>query len=704
MATLEKIRRRSGLLVGVVGLALLAFILGDFLNPWKTSSRQRAEVVLSVDGENTGILDFQAKVAEMEQVYKMQTGNSSMSEDVSAQIRESVFETMVRDILLGEASLKTGVTVSKDELSDLIMGDNISPMIQQMPMFRNQQTGKFDRNVLLQFLQTIESDDHADNADVQSAKNYWLFVERTIKQQKLEEKLTNLVAKSIVVNSLDAKAAFDANNESVDFDYVAQLYSSIADDQVSVTDQEIEKLYNKRKELFKQQEAMMISYIAVDIVPSQDDFNKVAEILNKVKVKMEDPTAVAADVVNDNSDVPFSDVFVSTSGMEPEIKNFVQNATTGNIEGPLLINTTYHLLKLIDKTTAADSVKINQITLPQMDEKQLTHLTDSLINVLNKGKTFSELSLELTGGKSNGEMGWMTEASLLKASDEKFKSEVFNAPLNKVFVANSTLGSHLVQVTERTAPVAKYKIADVKIDVSPSSETYKNLYNDLTHFVSKNKTLESFKAAAAEAGYTLVTEAPVGKNDQTVGAVKNVRQLIRWLYGQKKGAVSDVFECQDKFVVVAVEGHQQEGFRPLASVSDILKRELLNQKKGEKIVNGLKGKNFESLEQYAEAMSSSIQSVKFVTFATNRITGIGVEPIVTAAAPFQEVGKISKPLAGDNAVYVLKVTDKRESGGEFNMASQQQMLNTNNGYRIRYQLMQVLRDEAKIEDNRIRFY
>jgi len=707
MATLGKIRKLSGLLVGVVGLALFAFIIGDFLNSGSTFFRQRKQTVLSVNGQSIGIQDFQAKEAEMEEIYKMQSGNSSLSDDVRNQIRESVFETAIRNFLLEEISLKTGITVTREELKDLLMGNNISPMIQQSPMFQNPQTGAFDRNRLIQFLQTIESDQYANQPDIQSAKTYWLFIEQTIKQQSLEEKFTNLISKAIVANSLDAKASFDAGNTSVDFDYVAQLYSTIPDSQVTVSDAEIQKLYDERKEQFKQEEAVLIDYISVDIVPSQQDHAKVEETLGKVKASLESAatTADVINVVNDNSDVPFADVFMSTTGMPVEKKNFVQEAAIGSISNPVLINSTYHLFKLIDKTTASDSIKINQIPLPQLDDKTLTHLTDSLIDVINKGKSFTDLASELTKGRMNGEMGWTTEADLLKVSDDKFKNDVFNAPLKKVFVAKSAFGAHLVQVTDRTAPIAKFKVADVQIDVTPSSDTYKDLYNKMVHYLSKNKTLDSFKSSAQEEGFVINTDVSVRKNDQTIGAISNVRPLVRWAFDQKKGAVSDnIFECKDKFVIAAVSGFQKEGFRPLAAVSEILKRELLNNKKGEKILANLQGKQFNSLEQYAEAMSSAIQSVKFVNLTTNRISGIGVEPIITANAPLMETGKISRPLQGLNAVYVLKITDKHDNKGEFNLQAQRQILEGNNAYRFRYQTMQVLKEKATIEDDRIKFY
>ncbi len=708
MATLEKIRSKAGLLVVVVGVALFAFIIGDGLRSGSTFVNQSKETVLSVNGKSVKIQEFQNKVLEMEEVYKMQSGSSSIPEDVQIQIRESVFESLVREMLLAEEASKVGFAVGKDELRDLVMGENISPMIQQMPMFRNPQTGAFDRNAFINFLQTIESDDVANQSpqmyeEIQRAKAFWSFYEKTIKQQKLEEKFTSLISKAVVPNSLEVKAAFEDAKVNVDIDYAAQLYSSIADDQVSVSDAEIQELYKKRKELFKQDEAMLIDYISVQILPSEDDYNKAKEILEKIKPEFTTTTSVS-DIVNDNSEVPYANIFKSLSSLSPESKRFAETANLGDVEGPFLEGNTYHMLKMVDKKVDVDSVKVYQMTMPQLEEAALKNLTDSLANEINGGKSFADVARAASNGQSDGLMGWMTEESLLKSADENFKNEVFNAPLNKVSVVKSAYGTHLVQVTERTAPVAKYKLADIQIEVTPSSETNSKLFNDLTHYVATNNTMESFKSEAQKAGYQCNVDVPVGKNDQMIGTVKGIRPVVKWAYEKDKGAISDVFECHDNFMVVAVKGRQEEGYRPVSAVAEILKRELINDKKAEKIIAELNTKKQDSIAAYAEVMASTVQSVKYLNFSTNRISGMGFEPIISAYAPLAEVGEISAPLKGKNAVYVFKVTDKKVSEEKFDMNAQRQSLTMNESYRLAYQSMQILRDKSEVEDYRIRFY
>jgi peptidyl-prolyl cis-trans isomerase D len=341
-----------------------------------------------------------------------------------------------------------------------------------------------------------------------------------------------------------------------------------------------------------------------------------------------------------------------------------------------------------------------------LDEAKVKSLTDSLIQVIKSGKSFADVALAETNGQNNGDMGWQTEAALVSGVDVKFSETLFNAKLNELFTVKSAYGTHLVQITEKTKPVTKYKIAEIRMEVTPSSDTYNKLYNQLNQYISKNNKLETFKSAAQEAGYVCQTNVQVLENQASIGTIENSRQVIRWAYSHKKGDISDIFECQNYFIVSAMEGTLKAGSRPLAEISDILKRELLNEKKGEKIVNDLKAKNLSALDAYAEAMNSSLQEVKFVTFTTRQITGIGFEPVVNAKALASEVGRITGPFAGKNGVYVLSLSAKNTGEQTFDETSQKQQMNMQNSYRL-MQVIQsgsILKDKAKIEDNRSRFY
>jgi peptidyl-prolyl cis-trans isomerase D len=711
MATLEKIRNKAGLLVGAVGLALLAFIIGDFLKSGSTFFHQSKEKIVIVDGQSIDYQEFIRRVENTSDAYKNNYGGV-LTEEQQDQIRQSVYDEMVGRILLDKESEKIGLSVGAEERNDMIIGKNISPMIQQY--FRNPQTGVFDRNGLMQFLQVIESDDTWDNypeaqqQQLAEEKMRWDEMKSAMVEQKKIGKLGMLLASAIVSNSIDIKAAYEERSVNVDFNYVAQPYTSIPDSSVVVTDSEIKALYEKRKEEFKQAEARVIDYITVGIFPSAKDTQEAHALLDSLRNELQKTNDVA-DIINDNSDVKYANIYFAASALSENERVFVGNAQIGDVEGPVSsANNVYHIHKLMDKKEAPDSIKLNVISLPHfVDDAKLTVYTDSLIRVVTGGKPFTQMVSEMTNGQGNGEIGWQTEASLVQSGlDIDFVNVIYKSEVNKVFTQKTVLGNFLVQVTEKTKPVTKYNLATIQYAVTASQETMNKLYNDLSAYISQNGKLESFKNSAESAGFVCQKETPVYAAQLGLPSVESSRTVIRWAFNSSKGKISEIMQCGDYYVVAAVEGSLKEGYRPQKEVSDILKRELINQKKGELLVKELKAKNLASLDAYAGVMNMEPQEVKFVTFNTPRISGIGVEPAVNTVAILTEKGKISEPFAGKTGVYVLSVTDKRASEQAFDEKSEMQTTNMQNSYRV-MSFMQnnaLLKENVKIEDNRIRFF
>ena len=711
MATLEKIRNKAGLLVGAVGLALLAFIIGDFLKSGSTFFHQGKEKIVIVDGQSVGYQEFMKRVEDVSDAYKNNYGGT-LREDQQDQIRQTVYDEMVGKILLDNESEKTGLTVGAEELADMIMGKDISPMIQQY--FKNPQTGVFDRNALMQFLQIIESEDMwlnysaAEQQQLAAQKMQWDEMKNAIVEQKKTGKLTAFLSSAMVSNVIDAKAAYEENNVNVDFNFVAQPYASIPDAEVAVSERELKFLYEKRKEEFKQEEARVIDYIFVAIAPDSKDIREALVRLDTVRSELQ-RTDDVSDIVNENSDVKYSDVYLSTDALNESERVFVSKAEIGDVEGPVSEgNHLYYVHKLIGKKEAPDSVKLNMIVLPHFtDDVKLAAYADSLTRVVADGKPFTQMASELTNGQGNGEAGWQTEISLFQNGlDAKFINMIFKSDVDKVFLHRAALRNYLVQVSEKTNPVAKYKVGTVQYQITAGQETMNKIYNDLSAYITTNSKIESFKNSGEGAGYIVQKEVPVYAGQLRLPSVESSRTVIRWAFNSKKGSISEIMQCGDYYVVAAVEGKLKEGYRPLKDVSDILKRELLNQKKGEKIVKSLEAKNLTSLEDYARAMNTEPQEVKFVTFSTPRISSIGADPAVNVAALSTEKGKISKPFAGRTAAYVLSVTDRRTGEQPFNEKTQMQQLDMQNSYRV-MSFMQnnaLLKENAKIEDNRIRFF
>ena len=712
MATLEKIRSKAGLLVLVVGVALFAFIIGDFLNSGSTYFRQSQEKIAEVDGVVIKIQEFQNRVDEMNEMYKMQTGSTSLPEEYQTQIRQSVFDGMVQEIVLNEATSDLGLTVSPEELFDMVQGENISPMIQQMQMFVNPQTGAFDKAALLNFLKTIDTENIASypadqQAQLLQARQFWMFWEKNIKRQRLEQKYTTLLSKAVSANKLDAKDAFDASAVSSDMVYAMQSYSTIPDSTIQVSKSEIEKLYNQRKELFKQKESKVIKYISVDIRPSQEDYDNASAEIEALKKELATTTRVA-DLVAENSEIPYMDAFFSENALDPEMKQFVKTAAVGDIYGPVFENDKYRMFKLVDKTVAPDSVNVSHIMLANTgDEAAVQAKADSLLAVLKDGGDFAALAKEFSvdqAAERGGELGWFTEATALRGVNEDFKNTVFSTAVNGYAIVKSAYGTHIVKVTDKTANVDKYKVADIDMTVSPSTKTYGNIYNELNQFISKNRDIDKLDDAAKEAGYNLLSNVTVTANDQVLGTIRNSRPVIRWAFQNGKGSISEIFECDNKFVIAAVQGTLPEGYRSLESVTPMLRSELVAQKKGEQISQALAAKNLTSVDAYAQAMGASVDSVKFVSFSTRRIAGIGVEPKLNAMVSLAQKGQVSAPVAGNNGVYVFDVYAQNKESKTYDEAAEMKALDASNMYRFSIQAIQSLVNKADVEDNRIRFY
>ena len=401
------------------------------------------------------------------------------------------------------------------------------------------------------------------------------------------------------------------------------------------------------------------------------------------------------------------DVFFTDKAFDPELKQFATTAEVGAVYGPVFENDKYRMFKLVAKTTAPDSVKVSHIMLAGQTEERTKVLADSLMNEIKGGADFAELAKKFSvdqAAENGGELGWFTEATALRGVNEEFKNAIFSTPVNQVSVVKSMYGTHLVKVTEKTADVAKYKVADIDMTVSPSSKTYSNIYNELNQFISKNRDIAKLDTAAKSAGYNVISNVSITPDNQVLGSIKSSRPVIRWAFQNENGSVSEIFECDDKFVIAAIEKSIPKGYTPIEVVAPSLKAELAAQKKGDKIVADLTAKNLTSLDAYAQAMNTSVDSVKFVSFGTRRISGIGVEPNMNAVVSLAKVDQLSAPVKGNNGVYVFKVIAENTDSKEYNEADVVRSLDATNAYRFSYQAIQSLVNKADVEDNRIRFY
>lgn len=705
MAALQKIRNKAGLLIGVIAVALLAFIF-----PWNELTsfiNKQRDKAFTVDGEVVSTGDYHKRVTDFENFQKIISGQTSLDENTNSQIREFVYEQMVKELMLNEQTKSLGLTVSEGELHDLIFGANISPVLRQIPVFTDPQTGQFSQAALTQFVTLVSTDAKTvpldQQAQLENLKSVWETIQNMVKYQRLEEKYNVLLAGTIMVNDTEAKANSDASKSTSDIAYVINRYSSIPDSTVTVTDKEIEKLYNDRKNNFKTfEELRKVSYFTKQIVPSESDFAEVEKEANTAREKLAE-AANPALVVADYSEVPFQDVFFSEKNLSAEEATFVKTASIGDIYGPIRDNEAFRIYKLIDRTAAPDSVKLSMIIIPEGADKLVANnRADSIINVIKQGKAFDVVANEIFPQSNGGEVGWVTEAQLSSAGKE-FVDASFKTPVGEITKLNLQGQIQIIKVEQKTQPVTKYKLALVQMPVSVSDQTLITLDNEMGQFVTESGNPKDFVKAAKEKGYDVVANSLISGSFPNINQINGSRQVITWAFNEKVGSVKK-FDLADYKIVALIDSRIAQGFLPVSEVEEGLKAELIKDKKAEKMIADLKAKNISSLDGYAEAIGTKVDTVKFVTFNTPNIQGIGRESALNVYSELGAVNKLEAPVKGDNGVLAITVVNKVDQSKDFNLESFKQTTNSQNMYRVMSQAMPALKNKMNVVDNRVKFF
>ena len=668
MATLQSIRNHGTILLVVVGVAMLAFILGDFLNSGSSFFNKNRENVAEIAGHQVHYTEYEAAKEQLQEVYKIETGTNDINEDLTIQLRNQAWQMMLMDYTLREQAEKIGMDVTADELSELCIGANPHQIIQQRRAFYDE-TGKFNRFALVNFLNSIavEPEDAEQAANLQQAKNYWMYWEKAVRLTYLQEKYTNLLSNMITANNLDAKYAYEARQTSVDAQYVQQPYYAVADSLVKVIESDIKKLYNERKELYKQTPNRSIEYVSFPIVPSAEDFADVEKLIKSLENDFRTKEDIAA-IVNSNSDILYDGRDYSESTIPAEYKEFAfgKSVKKGACTELNFADDTYSIARVMDcGYNKADSVK--------------------LVLVANDENT------------EDVELGWFKASDLQKNIAEP----AFNGKKGEKFTVASGMGEQTFQIADKSKATPKVKLAILSRKVTASSKTYGALYNQAKQFVVANNNADSLRQAALAEGMSITPVYALNENTDKVNDLKNSRPIVRWAFEAKAGQVSDVFECGNQFVVAALTEVNDGEYRPMEAVRAELIIAATNDKKAEYIMNQLNGVS--TLEAAAELFDTEIKTAEGISLSSFRFGAAGVEPAVVGTALTIDANTLSAPVKGNNGIYLLTVGEKKVAEGELNVEQEIQQANMRTSYSLPYQAIGLIEQKAKIVDNRARF-
>ena len=665
MASLQKIRNHGALLIAIVGLAMLAFILGDFLNSGSSFFNRSRENVGVIEGQKVHYTEYEAAKEQLTEVYKIETGRSDFDEDTYTQIRNQVWNMLMMDYTMRAQAEKIGMDITADELSELCIGNNVHQIIRGRRAFMDE-NGQFSRDAVKSLISAINdgSDDAAQNANLQQAKSYWLYWEKAVRISYMQEKYTTLLQHLLKANSLDAEFAFNGRQNGVSAEYVMKPYYTVADSLVKVNDSELKKLYKQHKEQYKQTPNRAIKYVTFDIVPSEDDFKAAQDLMANLQEEFKTTEDVSL-VVNTNSDIMYDGRDYSEETVPAQYKEFAfaKGAKAGDCTDILFENNTYSMARLMQVGySLPDSVELKAIVEDGEDQ----------------------------------ELGWFKATDLPKNIAEP----AFAGKRGDKFTVAQGMGEQTYEIMEQGKPTPKVELAILAREVTPSSKTYSAIYNSAKQFIVANNNAEALEAAAQEAGMAVVPQYNLTKTTDKVGQLKASRPIVRWAFEAKEGQVSDVFECGQQFVVVALTEVNDGDYRPLEAVRAELTYEATNNAKAAYIKDQLKG--VESLEGAADVMGQTIQHVERVSLSDSRFGNAGMEPAVIGKALAQAENELSEPIQGNMGVFVVKTGAANNLEGEFNAESEKAQLASRYAY-LPYQAMQLIEDKAEVTDNRANF-
>jgi peptidyl-prolyl cis-trans isomerase D len=700
MATLEKIRSKGLLLLIVVGLALVVFIVGDLVNSGSTYFQENSANVAVINGDKVKIRDYAEKMEQFNDVVKLQYGNN-INDEMMEQIRQMVWESTVTEKVVGDDCEEIGMMVTKNELADMLVGNNISPMMMNNQMFFNE-NGQFDVNIVKQFISMLDNEEAAQNIPYEQLRlyrNYWRYWEHAIKTSRLQEKYTNLLNAALVVNPLEAKYAYDNTKVSADAVYAMKNYFAIADSTINVTDAEIKARYNEKKEQFKQKQSADVKYIVVDIKPSTEDFAEVEKWINDLKEEFTTTEDIAS-VVNSNSDVQYRGENLVKEQIDADFQEFAFAGKAGDVMGPIFVDNTYKMARIIENGIASvDSVNLSNMYLRRETAEATQALADSIIDAVKKGADFAELAKThslLQNAANGGEIGWVSEMGL----EKKIATPAFSTPAKGMFQVKEGNDINLFYVNQLGQNVTKAKVAILARSVDATSRTQAELYNKMKQFIVDNNTIEKLEAEAANNGYVVMPAKNIDINASAINNVKKAREAVRWIFENKEGAISDIFEVENQIIAVAVDKHNAEGYRSIESVRPQLVSEIRKEKKGDILVAEMNGKNMDQLT----AEGFRVDTVRNINFASNYAGSIGNEPSLFARVATAEVEKESAPIKGNTGAYIFKVINKTESAKPYNEKEEMVMLETRESYMNQYLSIEALKEAANIEDMRYKYY
>ena len=715
MAVLGKIRSKGAILVGAISLALIAFLAGDAARSCEGMKGESHQQIGKILGENISVQEYQKLFDEYQSAIKFTMQRDNLSEQELNQVKDQVWQQLVSSRVLEADAKKVGLTVTEKEIEN-VLSEGTNPVLTQTP-FVNQQTGRFDVNALKQFFDSYNKAKAAKSPELdqmQAVYDYWLFVEKNLRTQLLGQKYQALLASCVLSNKAEATMAFKDNNEESQIQLASLAYSSVKDADVKISDDDLKAKYDELKPAFRQSvETRDIKFVDYQIKASAADRKVVAKEMNDFQHQLATATDPSGVISKSGSEISYLGLPVSSKAYQqyPDIASKIDSlsvGTTGVFENSQ--DNTLNVIRVFSKAQLPDSVQFRQISVGAATPDEARAKADSIQKALAGGADFEALAKRYG---QTGEKAWFTGqqyemAPTMSVDNRTFVNALLNGEVNATQNLALTQGNVILQVLDKKAFTTKTTAAIIKKPIDFSKDTRSNAYNRFSEFVAKSSSVAELEKNASKSGYRVQSLNDLSTAEHYIGGIQGTHDALKWLFSAKQGEISPLYECgdNDHLLVVALTAVHPQGYRPWddAQVKEVLKREVMKDKKAEMLMAKLKGVNSIAAAQSKGAKVSTVNQITFSAPAFVQATG-SVEPALSGAVAGIAAGKFSKaPVKGNAGVYVFQVVKKAlRAGSKYNEAMVMQQTAQMNMQLIS-NFMQDLILKANVVDNRYLFF
>jgi len=705
MALISTLRTKmTKVVVGFVAIAMIAFIVGSDLfgsGPRSIFGGNTNEVG-EIGGRSISLEEFQAAIRERENNYILSFGRQP-GEREQPTLRQQAWDYLIAKYAIVPQYEKVGIKVPSDEVWDMVQGKNVDENIKSS---FTDSSGNFDRSRLIEYLQSL--DDQPVNSE---ARIRWDVFKQNLSPSRERIKYENLLIKTNYVTEAEAERDYHTQNDVAEVKYLYVPYFSVSDSAIKVSDSDLKTYFNKYKQKYKVEQSRSLSYVVFPVIASSQDSLAIKEELNRdletFRTTQEDSVYATN---NTDGQSPYTKYNVSS--LPSSLSTQKENLKTGAIIGPVLENGTYKVIKVSKiGTDTVGTAKANHILIKWDNEtaeakKVAKDKAKKILNDIKGGASFAAKAQEFgTDGTASrgGDLGFFSSGQMVKP----FETAVFNAKKTGLLndVVETQFGYHIIEVTS-VKDNTSYTIATIERTITPSDETQNEAFRKADTFANGLSDLDDFKEKAKQENLNIFDGNELTSSARSVNNLSDARQMVSWLFRDaSKGKVSDVFDLETNYVVAVMTSETKAGYKQLEKAKDEITPFVKNELKGKLLIEKLNAQKG-TLEEIAKAMGTdaNVNTSSDVKLNSTSLGNIGFDPVALGKSFSLENGKRSNAFAGENGVVIVELSNKTIAPaiGDYSMFKNQ--LKQSLDGRIGFNIAEALKDAAKIEDNRYKFF